>query len=68
MVAAACERVMDLITIITSLIFTVDTSNEDQALLINFRKKDIVNNISTISFHVDAKAARMETMCFLILF
>ena len=48
MVAAACERVMDLQTIITLLISTVDTSNVDQALVIDFMKKYIVNNINII--------------------
>ena len=48
MVAAACERVMDLQTIITLLNSTVDTSNVDQALVIDFRKKYIINNINII--------------------
>ena len=48
MVAAACERVMDLQTIITLLNFTVDTSNIDQALVIDFRKKYIINIINLI--------------------
>ena len=48
MVAAACERVMDLQTIITLLNSTVDTSNVDQALVIDFRKKYIINNINFI--------------------
>ena len=48
MVATACERVMDLQTIITLLNSTVDTSNVDQALVIDFRKKYIINNINCI--------------------
>ena len=48
MVAAACERVIDLQTIITLLNSTVDTSNVDQALVIDFRKKYIINNINCI--------------------
>ena len=48
MVAAACERVMDLQSIITLLNFMVDTSNVDQALVMDFRKKYIFNNINII--------------------
>ena len=48
MVAAACEWVMDLLTIITLLNSMVDTSNIDQALVIDFRKKYIINNINII--------------------
>ena len=48
MVAADCERVMDLQTIITLLNSSVDTSNVDQALVIDFRKKYIINNINFI--------------------
>ena len=47
--AADCERVMDLQTIITLLNSAVDTSNVDQALVIDFRKKYIINNINFIS-------------------
>ena len=48
MVAAACEQVMDLRTIITLLNSMVDTSNVDQALVIAFRKKYIINIINII--------------------
>ena len=48
MVAAACERVMDRQIIITYPIFTVYTSNTDQALVMDLRKKEIVNKINVI--------------------
>ena len=48
MVAAACERVINLQTIITLLSSTVDTSNVNQALVIDFRKKYIITNINFI--------------------
>ena len=68
MVAAACERVMNLQTIITLLNSTVDTSNVDQALLIDFRKKVHNQQHQLYLDHVDAGAVRMETQYFLILF
>ena len=48
MVGAACERVMDRQIIITWPISTVDTSNKDQALVMDLRKKDKMNNINVI--------------------
>ena len=48
MVASTYMRVMDRkVTIILS-IYTVDASNEDQALVKDIRKKDIINNIHVI--------------------
>ena len=48
MVASTYMRVMDgKVTIILS-IYTVEASNEDQALLKDIRKKDIMNNIHVI--------------------
>ena len=48
MVATACEWVLDRQIIIPLLISTEDTSNKDQALVIDFRKKDMMNNINVI--------------------
>ena len=48
MVGAACERVMDHQIIVTWPISTVDTSNKDQALVMDLRKKDMIKNINVI--------------------
>ena len=48
MVGAACERVMDCQIMITWPISTVDISNKDQALVMDLRKKDMINNINVI--------------------
>ena len=48
MVGAACERVMDRQIMKTWPISTVDTSNKDQALVMDLRKKDMINNINVI--------------------
>ena len=41
-------RVMDRKVIIILSIYTVEACNEDQALLINIRKKDMIDNITII--------------------
>ena len=48
MVGAACERVMDHQIMIPWPISTVDTSNKDQALVMDLRKKDVIYNINVI--------------------
>ena len=45
MVASTYMRVMDQKVTIISSIYTVEASNEDQALVRDIRKKDIINNI-----------------------
>ena len=42
---------MDRKVVVTQLIYTVEASNEDQALLMDIRKKDMTNNITiTMTF------------------
>ena len=48
MVSSTYMRLMDpKVTIILS-IYAVEASNEDQALLMDIRKKDMINNITII--------------------
>ena len=39
---------MDLKVVVTHSIYTVEVSNEDQALLMDIRMKDMINNIPII--------------------
>ena len=42
----ACDWQMDLKVVITLSIYAVEVSNEDQALLMDIRMKDMINNIT----------------------
>ena len=46
--ASACARQMDQRVVITQSIYTVEVSNKDQALLMDIRMKDMINNIPII--------------------
>ena len=48
MVATTYRWVLDRKVVITWLIYSVEVSNEDQALLMDIRKKDKTNNITII--------------------
>ena len=48
MAASTYMRVMDQKVIIFMVIYTVGASNEDQALLMNIRKNDMINTINVI--------------------
>ena len=48
MVATTFMWVSDQKVVITLLIYTVEASNKDQALLIDIRKRDMPNNITII--------------------
>ena len=49
MVATTYMWVLDRKVVLTWLIYTVEASNEDQALLMVIRKKDMTNNITIIT-------------------
>ena len=48
MVATTYMWVLDRKVVATRSIYTVEASNEDQALLMDIRKKDMANNITII--------------------
>ena len=48
MVGRTYMRVMDQKVIIILAIFILEASNKDQALLMDIRKKDMINNITII--------------------
>ena len=48
MVGCTYVRVNDLKVVIILSVSTVEASNEDQALLIYVRKKDMINNINIV--------------------
>ena len=48
MVATTYTWVLDQQLVITQSIYTVEATNEDQALLMDIRKKDMTNNITII--------------------
>ena len=64
MVASTYMRVMDQkVTIILS-IYTVDASNEDQALVKDIRKKDIINKIHIIMIIVMLEQLEWQPVTF----
>ena len=60
-------RVMDQKVVITLSIYTVEASNEDQALLMDIRKKDMINNLKVIMTFViiELQKSRHGKRCFL---
>ena len=46
MVASTYMRVMDRKVVVTLWIYNVEASNENQGLLMDIRKKDMINNIT----------------------
>ena len=48
MVASAYMRVMDRKVVVTLSIYTMEASNVDQGLLLDIKKKDMINNITII--------------------
>ena len=48
MVASTYMRVMDQQVVVTPSIYTVEASNKNQGLLMDIRKKDIINNTTII--------------------
>ena len=51
MPASTCVWQMDQNVFVTLSIYTVEASNEDQALLMGIRIKDMINNITIIMTH-----------------
>ena len=48
MVASTYMRVMDQQVVVTPSIYTVEASNKNQGLLMDIRKKDMINNTTII--------------------
>ena len=60
MVATIYMWVLDQKVVVTRSIYTVEASNEDQALLMDIRKKEMTDNIIIIMTFYDAGAAKLE--------
>ena len=67
MVATTYMWVVDQEVVVTLSIYTVGASNEDQALLMDIRKKDMINNLKVIMTFViiELQKSRHEKRCFL---
>ena len=48
MVASTYMRVMDRKVVVTPSIYTMEASNKNQGLLMDIRKKDMINNLKVI--------------------
>ena len=69
--ASTYMRIMDRKVVVTLSIYTVEASNENQGLLMDIRKKDMINNITInmtfmMTEPVNGSQAMCETDCQLI--
>ena len=64
MVASNYMRVTDRKVIVTLSIYTVEASNKDQGLLMDIRKKDMINIINVIMTLVTIKQLEWRPVTF----
>ena len=71
MVASTYMRVMDRKVVVTPSIYTMEASNVDQGLLLDIKKKDMINNITIIMTFMmleplNCSPSMVKTICQLI--